>query len=57
MSDGEENTAPPVQAAAPQNPPAEPATQPAHHPTSGPKDIRMHAMTPTKPAAAVKVEE
>ena len=29
MSDGEENTAPPVQAAAPQNPPAEPATQPA----------------------------
>ena len=45
MSDSEGNTAPSVQVAAPQNPSAGPVTQPAHHLTSGPKDIRMHAFT------------
>ena len=45
MSDSEGNTAPSVQVVAPQNPSAGPATQPAHHLTSGPKDIRMHAFT------------
>lgn len=45
MSHSEENTAPSVQVAAPQNPSAGPATQPAHHLTSGPKDNSLDAFT------------
>ena len=45
MSDSEESTATPVQVAAPQNPSEGLATQPAHHQTSEPKDLRMQAFT------------
>ena len=45
MSDNEEDRAATAQVAAPQNSPAGPATQSAHHSMAGPKDIRMHAFT------------